>query len=42
MICGGKVFLMSVVDIVPEQELFFYYGDEYAQELGIAYKTEIV
>ena len=33
--CYGKVYFQTVKNIVPEQELMVYYGDSYAQALGI-------
>ena len=36
--CAGKVYFMTTKDIYPSQELFMYYGHEYARYLGITYK----
>ena len=33
--CFGKVYYMTIKDIYPSQELFCYYGDDYATSLGI-------
>lgn len=38
MYCAGKVFYMTRKDVYPGQELLMYYGDPYAQTLGITYK----
>ena len=35
LLCRGKVFYMTTKDVRPGQELFVYYGDGYAQTLGI-------
>ena len=33
--CLGKVYYVSFKPILPGQELFVYYGDDYAEVLGI-------
>ena len=36
--CAGKIYLMTRKDVYPGQELLFYYGDDYAEGLGINYR----
>ena len=36
--CAGKVYLQTIKDVLPGQELLFYYGDGYAKSLDIRYK----
>ena len=38
--CQGKVFYIANRDIYPGRELLLYYGDDYAEDLGIRYKLE--
>ena len=33
--CKGRIFLATMRDIHPGEELMSYYGDSYAQSLGI-------
>ena len=33
--CFGRVFYRTKTDLYPGQELLIYYGDGYAEELGI-------
>ena len=33
--CKGRIFLATMRDIHPGEELMFYYGDSYAKSLGI-------
>ena len=35
--CAGRVYMMTKKHVHPGQELMFYYGNEYAEELGINY-----
>ena len=37
--CAGRVYLILTKDMAPGHELLFYYGDDYAELLGIHYKT---
>ena len=36
--CAGRVYLVLIKDVPPGHELLFYYGDDYADLLGIYYK----
>ena len=33
--CRGKVFYMTTRDVFPGEELLVYYGDKYAEYLGL-------
>ena len=35
--CYGRVFYRTMRDVEPGEELLVYYGDAYAQQLGIDY-----
>ncbi len=34
-ICKGRVYYFTIKDIAPGKELLTYYGDMYAQDLGL-------
>ena len=34
-LCYGKIFYRTTKDIIPGQELFIFYGEEYAEILNI-------
>ncbi len=34
-ICKGRVYYFTIKDITPGKELLTYYGDMYAQDLGL-------
>ena len=37
--CKGRIYYMAVKDLHPGTELLIYYGDAYADQLGIDTKT---
>ena len=38
--CQGRVYYVLVKDVWPGNELLLYYGDDYADLLGIYYRME--
>ena len=37
--CYGQVYYITSKDIYPQQEMLVYYGDDYAESLGINVTT---